>query len=161
MQKARQYELISIVAPESTEEMVADLQTQVEDIVSRFAAKIEKTENWGKRKLAYDIGSFNEGVYILNLISGPVDKVAEMVSEIERRLRVDDRVIRYLVVRVDEAYRVAERLTSRRSRDRARRRQARGLPPEVAKIESRSDHESPKINEESKTETPVEEANNG
>jgi len=84
-----------------------------------------------------------------------------MVSEIERRLRVDDRVIRYLVVRVDEAYRVAERLTSRRSRDRARRRQARGLPPEVAKIESRSDHESPKINEESKTETPVEEANNG
>ena len=44
MQKARQYELIYIVAPESTEEMVADLQTQVEDVVSRFDAKIEKTE---------------------------------------------------------------------------------------------------------------------
>jgi Ribosomal protein S6. len=41
MQKARQYELIYIVTPESTEEMVADLQTQVEDVVSRFEAKIE------------------------------------------------------------------------------------------------------------------------
>ena len=156
MQIARQYELIYIVTPESTEEMVTDLQTQVADVVSRFEAKIEKTENWGKRKLAYNIGSFNEGIYTLNLISGPADKVAEMVSEIERRLRVDDRVIRYLVVRVDEVYRVAERLTSRRSR-----RQARGLPPEVAPVESESEHESPKINEESKTETPVEEAKNG
>ena len=162
MQIARQYELIYIVAPESTEEMVTDLQTQVEDAVSRFEAKIEKTENWGKRKLAYDIGSFNEGIYILNLISGPADKVAELVSEIERRLRVDDRVIRYLVVRVDEVYRVAERLTSRRSRERARRRQARGLPPEVAPVvESESEHGSPKVNEESKPEPPVEEANNG
>ena len=187
MQKARQYELIYIVTPESTEEMVADLQTQVEDVVSRFEAKIENTENWGKRKLAYDIGSFNEGIYILNLISGPVDKVAEMVSEIERRLRVDDKVIRYLVIRVDEVYRVAERTASRRGRDRARRRQARGLPPEVARVESESNHKSPKTNEvaqveseadhkspktneepktetpveEPKTETPVKEANNG
>ena len=80
-----------------------------------------------------------------------------MVSEIERRLRVDDRVIRYLVVRVDEVYRVAERTASRRGRDRARRRQARGLPPEVAQVESESDHKSPKANEEPKTETPVEE----
>ena len=157
---------------------MADLQTQVEDVVSRFEAKIENTENWGKRKLAYDIGSFNEGIYILNLISGPVDKVAEMVSEIERRLRVDDKVIRYLVVRVDEVYRVAERTASRRGRDRARRRQARGLPPEVAQVESKADQKSPKTNEaaqveskadqkspktneEPKTETPVEEANNG
>ena len=45
MQKARQYELIHIVAPESTEEMVADLQTQVEDVVSRFDAKIKKTDS--------------------------------------------------------------------------------------------------------------------
>ena len=157
MQKTRQYELIYIVSPESTEEMVADLQTQVEDVVSRFESKIENTENWGKRKLAYEIGSFNEGIYVLNLISGPIDKVAAMVSEIERRLRVDDRVIRYLVVRVDEVYRVAERAASRRGRARARRRQARGLPPEVAQVESESDHKSPKANEEPKTETPVEE----
>ena len=67
MQIARQYELIYIVAPESTEEMVTDLQTQVEDAVSRFEAKIEKTENWGKRKLAYDIGNFNEGIYRDNM----------------------------------------------------------------------------------------------
>ena len=100
MQIARQYELIYIVTPESTEEMVTDLQTQVADVVSRFEAKIEKTENWGKRKLAYNIGSFNEGIYTLNLISGPADKVAEMVSEIERRLRVDDRVIRLSLIHI-------------------------------------------------------------
>jgi ribosomal protein S6 len=52
MSTVRQYELIYILPPETTEEAVAELQTQVEAITQRFSATIEKTENLGRRKLA-------------------------------------------------------------------------------------------------------------
>lgn len=126
MSKSRQYELVYILEPESTDEVVADLATQVQDIVSRFEGEIENTENWGRRKLAYEIGRHKEGVYVLHLINGAGD----MVKEIDRRLRVIDTVIRHLVVRVDEALRVATRTTDRRLSRSRRRRVARGLSPD-------------------------------
>ncbi len=61
------------------------------------------------------------------------------MKEIDRRLRVIDQVIRHLVVRVDEELRVAERTRDARKTNQARRRIARGLPPEVAPGESRGD----------------------
>jgi small subunit ribosomal protein S6 len=126
MTATRQYELIYIVAPDTTEEGVADLHRQVEGIVSRFGGQIEKSENWGRRKLAYEIDHHKEGTYVLELINAPGD----VVRELDRRLRVTDQVIRHLVVRVDEDRRVAEQSTARRRENQARRRRARGLPPE-------------------------------
>lgn len=131
MPVARQYELVYIVAPTASEETVADLHTQIEQIVSRFDGRLEKTENWGRRKLAYEIDRFTEGTYVLELLSGS----GEMVAEIGRRLRVTDDALRYLIVRVDEELRVAERTTTRRKNERARRRRARGLPPEPVAAE--------------------------
>ena len=131
MPAARQYELVYIVSPTASEETVAELHTQIEQIVSRFAGRLEKTENWGRRKLAYEIDRFTEGTYVLELLSGS----GEMVAEIGRRLRVTDDVLRHLMVRVDEDLRVAQRTTTRRSTERARRRQARGLPPEPVAAE--------------------------
>jgi small subunit ribosomal protein S6 len=110
MSTSRQYELIYILSPDATEQEAADLHAQVEATVARFAGELVKTENWGRRKMAYEIGPHKEGVYVLELINGS----GELMKEIERRLRVSDRVLRYLVVRVDEELRAAERVRSRR-----------------------------------------------
>ena len=92
----RQYELVYILPPDTTEQQVTDLQTQVEAIVSKMNGRIEKTETWGRKKLAYEIGRHKEGVYVLNVINGSGD----LMKELDRRLRVIDLVIRHMVVRV-------------------------------------------------------------
>ena len=126
MAQNRQYEVIYILAPTATEQEAADVQAQVESAAQRFGGAIEKTENWGRRKLAYEIGRHKEGTYVLHVVNGG----GEMVREIERRLRVFDYVIRYLAVRIDEDVRIAEAAGAERKAQTARRRAARGLPPE-------------------------------
>ena len=121
----RQYELVYILPPDTTEQQVTDLHTQVEAVVSRMDGKIEKTENWGRRKLAYEISHQKEGVYVLQVINGS----GELMKELDRRLRVMDQVIRHLVVRVDQEKNVVERTRSKRVADSQRRRVKRGLPP--------------------------------
>ena len=122
----RKYELVYIVSPDATEEQVAELHGQVEAVVQRMGGQLDKTENWGRRKLAYEIGRHKEGIYVLDVISGS----GELMKEIERRLKVYDTVIRQLIVRVDESERVAEHKRTRRTESSRRRRLARGLPPD-------------------------------
>jgi small subunit ribosomal protein S6 len=122
----RQYELVYIAVPEATEQQVSELHAQVESIVARFSGTLDATETWGRRKLAYEIGRHKEGIYVVETIRGSGD----MIKELDRRLKVVDLVIRHLIVRVDEELRVAERIRSRRKAAVARRRTARGLPPE-------------------------------
>jgi small subunit ribosomal protein S6 len=126
MSATKQYELVYIAAPETTEEQLAELHTLVEGIVSRFGGTIDRTEPWGRRRLAYAIGRHREGIYVLEVITGGGD----LVKEIDRRLKVSDLVIRHLVVRVDEDLRIAARAKAKRQQTTARRRVARGLPPE-------------------------------
>jgi small subunit ribosomal protein S6 len=64
MSTARQYELVYIVTPDATDQEVADLHTQIEQIVQRFGGTFDKTENWGRKKLAYEIGHHREGTYV-------------------------------------------------------------------------------------------------
>jgi small subunit ribosomal protein S6 len=135
MSTTRQYELVYLITPDASDQEVADLHTQIEQIVQRFNATIDKTENWGRRKLAYEIGHHKEATYVVETISG----AGELMKEIDRRLRVIDQVIRHLIVRVDEELRVAERTRAARKATQARRRTARGLPPEPAPGESRGD----------------------
>jgi small subunit ribosomal protein S6 len=122
----RKYELVYIVSPDATDEQVADLHGQVEAVVQRMGGQLEKTENWGRRKLAYEIGRHKEGNYVLDVISGS----GELMKEIERRLKVYDTVIRQLIVRVDESERVTDRKRTTRTESSRRRRVARGLPPD-------------------------------
>jgi len=124
--QTRRYELIYVVASDATDQQITDLHTQVEEITGRFSGTLDKTENWGKRKLAYEIGPHKEGTYVLEVITGS----GELMKEIDRRLRVSDQVIRHLTVRVDEENRVIERARTLRKEDSQRRRVARGLPPE-------------------------------
>ena len=94
MSQTRQYELVYIVSPDASEQAVADLHTQVEQIVQRFNGTLDKTENWGRRKLAYEIGHAREGTYVVETITG----TGELMKEIDRRLRVTDTVIRHMTV---------------------------------------------------------------
>ncbi len=123
---ARVYELIYIMVPDVTEQAVTDMQTQVEGIVQRLGGTIQTTDVWGRRKLAYDIGKHKDGFYVLHVITGS----GELMKELDRRLKVTEGLIRHLIVRVDERQRVADRARTKRQTESARRRVARGLPPE-------------------------------
>jgi small subunit ribosomal protein S6 len=138
MSTTRQYELVYLITPDASEQEIADLHAQVEQIVQRFHATLDKTENWGRRKLAYEIKHHREAVYVVETISS---SSGDVMKELDRRLRVIDQVIRHLVVRVDEELRVAQRTRDLRKANQARRRVARGLPPEPAPGESRGDHD--------------------
>mgnify|MGYP003344009725 CR=1 FL=1 len=133
MSQARQYELIYITAPEVSDEVLADLHTQIVAIAERFGGTVSKTENWGRKRLAYEIAGQREGVYVLEIIDGP----GTMTAELDRRLRVIDTVIRHMIVRVDEELAIAERATTERKASMAARRVKRGLPPEPTEGERR------------------------
>jgi small subunit ribosomal protein S6 len=142
MSTTRQYELVYLITPEASDQEVADLHSQIEQIVQRFSsasATIEKTDNWGRRKLAYEIGHHREAIYVVETITSTS---GDVMKEIDRRLRVTDQVIRHLVVRVDEEIAVAERRRDTRKATQARRRVARGLPPEIAPGEARGDSDA-------------------
>ena len=99
-----------------------------------MSGAIEKTENWGRRKLAYEIGHFKEGVYVLEVINGS----GELMKEIDRRLKVIDQVVRHMIVRVDEEIKVVTRTRTKRQSESERRRVKRGLPPQRQPGEGRS-----------------------
>jgi small subunit ribosomal protein S6 len=122
----RKYELVYVVSPDATDDQVTELHTQVEGIAQRMGGSIDKTENWGRRRLAYEIGRHKEGTYVLEVLDGS----GELMKEIDRRLKVTDLVIRHLVVRIDEVQSVIDRTRGKRTEVSRRRRIARGLPPD-------------------------------
>ena len=125
MSGQRQYELVYVVSPQASEQDVTDLHAQIEATVARFGAQLAKTENWGRRKLAYEIGGHKEGTYLLEVIDGQGDAM----KEIDRRLKVNEQVLRHLVVRVDEELRAAGRVRARRQVDAQRHADKRPAPP--------------------------------
>jgi small subunit ribosomal protein S6 len=130
----RQYELVYILPPDTTEEQVNELHAQLEAVVTRMNGQIEKMENWGRRRLAYEIAHHKEGVYVLEVINGG----GELMKELDRRLKVMDIVIRHMVVRVDEEKKVVERTRTKRQTNSERRRVKRGLPATRQPGEGRS-----------------------
>ena len=125
MPSDRQYELVYIVAPTATDAEVEALQTEIAELVKEFGGVVENTDVWGRRKLAYEIGHHQEGIYVVQLLNGP----GEMVRELGRRLRVRDQVLRHLTVRVDEDLRKVRRAVEKKKASAQRRRAARGRAP--------------------------------
>jgi small subunit ribosomal protein S6 len=140
----RQYELVYILPPDTTEHQSGELHEQIAGIVSRMNGTIEKSENWGRRKLAYEIGHFKEGVYVLEVINGS----GELMKELDRRLKVIDEVVRHLIVRVDEEKKVVERTRTKRQSESERRRVKRGLPPQRQPGEGRSSMETDDLDDD-------------
>ncbi len=121
----RQYELVYILPPDTTEQQVAEIHEQLGAVVSRMSGTIDRTENWGRKRLAYEIAHHKEGVYVIDVINGG----GELMKELDRRLRVMDQVIRHMIVRVDQEKKVVDRTRAKRQSDSERRRVKRGLPP--------------------------------
>ena len=130
----RQYELVYILPPETTEQQAGELHEQLAAVVARMNGQFDRTENWGRRKLAYEIGHFKEGVYVLEVINGG----GELMKELDRRLKVMDQVLRHMTVRVDEEKKVVDRTRTKRQTESERRRVKRGLPPQRQPGEGRS-----------------------
>jgi small subunit ribosomal protein S6 len=112
----RQYEVVFIVDPTADDE-VPKLTDSFTQIVTDQGGTVTKSEVMGKRQLAYEILHHKDGTFVLLEIEGSGREIAEL----ERRMRVNDRVLRYITVRVDEDRRRAEKLKARRARKAARR----------------------------------------
>lgn len=124
----RVYEELFIVRPDAPDEDVDHLVEQLQTFLSGAKATVDKVDKWGKRKLAYRIGKFREGAYILVQFSAK----PETVKEVERRLRVNDLVIKFITVRIDENLKRIEKRKKQRDK-RAARRPAPPTPqPSVA-----------------------------
>lgn len=89
------YELALVIRPDLEEEARIAESQKVQDLITRFGGTIEKIDDWGKRRLAYEIKKVNEGFY--SFIS--FDAEASAPAEIESRLRIMENVLRYLIVR--------------------------------------------------------------
>ena len=121
MPNDRQYEFVYVLAPTMANAELETLQRELGDHVRKLGGAVENTDVWGRRKLAYPIDNFTEGIYVVQLIRGP----GAMVTELERRMRVHDDVLRYLTVRVDDDLRKAQRAAEKRKADAERRRVSR------------------------------------
>lgn len=116
MDNKRQYEVVFIVDPTADEE-VPRLTEGFSQIVTDQGGVVTKAETMGKRPLAYEILHHKDGTFVLLEIEGSGREIAEL----ERRMRVNDRILRYITVRVDEDRRRAEKLKARRTRKAAKR----------------------------------------
>jgi small subunit ribosomal protein S6 len=107
----RVYEVLFIVAPNTEESDTETLITQLSDVITNQGATITKTDRIGRRRLAYPIGKFNEGYYVVLTVEGTGAEIAE----VERRMRVSDAVIRYITIRIDEDLKRADKFRARRA----------------------------------------------
>src|SRR5712671_2549115 len=114
----RYYDLVFIVRPATPEEEIKKVLTVIEHTVAEKGGKIEKTEHWGTRKLAYRVAKHREGIYVHQEIR---TMHGELIAELERRLRVQDNVIKYQTVRLDEDLKRQKKLSHKREKRAARR----------------------------------------
>jgi small subunit ribosomal protein S6 len=125
----RLYDLIFIARPATPEEELKKILTLIEHTCAEKGGKIEKTEHWGTRKLAYRVAKHREGVYVYQQIH---TTHGELIAELERRLRVQDSVIKYQTVRLDEDLKRQKKLTQKREKRAARRPRRTTAPPAPA-----------------------------
>ena len=117
MATQRTYEVMFIVDSKTSEEDITRLNENLLQVITDQGGSVTKHENMGRRQLAYPIGRQTEGHYVLFEVDGSGREIAEL----ERRMRVNDQVIRYITVRVDEDRRRAEKFKAKRARKASKR----------------------------------------
>jgi small subunit ribosomal protein S6 len=116
----RVYEMMYIAAPTTANDDIEKFNDALGKIVEGESGTVTKVEDMGVRKLAYKINKLSEGRYVLFEIEGSGREIAEL----ERRMRVNDAIIRYITVRVDEDRKKSEKIRSKRENRTAKRRAA-------------------------------------
>ena len=132
MADKRTYEVIFIVDPDTADDEVMQLSESIQKIITSQGGSITKTEMMGKRQLAYEINHKRNGTYVLLEVEGSGAEIAE----VERRMRVNDQILRYMTIRVDEMRRRADKLKGRRARKAAKRPTGGKAVKAVAQSES-------------------------
>lgn len=117
MAEQRIYEVMFIIEANASDEDVTRLSDGLRQIITDQGGTVTKHENMGRRTLAYPIERKNEGIYVLFEVEGSGREIAEL----ERRMRVNDQIIRYITVRVDEDRRRAEKFKAKRARKASKR----------------------------------------
>jgi small subunit ribosomal protein S6 len=92
------YETIYIVNPTLDDDSLKEAIDKFSDLIKKLKGSIVKVNEWGKRKLAYELKRFDKGYYVvLDFCALP-----KMVTELERNLKLDDRILKYITVKIDE-----------------------------------------------------------
>ncbi len=109
---AREYEIIFVVRPDVADDDLVTIRNRASTIIEDRTGTILKNEDWGKRKLAYEIQKCNKGHFFLfNFLGGP-----EMVAELERTLRIDDQILRFLSVKIADRVEIQARIVEEEAR---------------------------------------------
>ncbi|MFQ5946397.1 MAG: 30S ribosomal protein S6 [Anaerolineae bacterium] len=96
MRGLRPYEILVLIDPRPTDEEVTQLLARLQDTLKELGAEVIRLENWGKRRLAYEIRKQREGTYAVFEVSAE----PSMVKEFERQLKLNEGVLRFLSTRV-------------------------------------------------------------
>jgi small subunit ribosomal protein S6 len=96
--RKREYETIYILRPDSTSDVIAQVNQKVRGVIESGGGILLKIDNWGKRKLAYEVKKQLKGIYLFFSYLGQ----AGLLEEVERNLRLTDSVIRYYSVKIEE-----------------------------------------------------------
>jgi len=121
----RTYELMFIVRPDMPEEEQDKLISTLESAVASSSGHVKSVEKMGKRRLAYTVRRFHDGIYILLTVEGS----GGLIHELERRLRVTEPVIKFLTVRIDEEQKRLDKIKAIRDS----RRKVQPVPAAVEK----------------------------
>ena len=113
----RTYEVMYIVAPETDGEKIEKLNEAVGKLIEKEGGEVVRMDNIGIRNLAYPIQKKTEGHYVLFEVDGSGQEIAEL----ERRMRVNDLIMRYITVRVDEDRKKADKIREKRDARNAKR----------------------------------------
>ncbi len=124
-----------ILDPTLDEAGTESLIGQIEDFIKKQDVTIDKSERWGRRRLAYNIGRHQEGFYVLSALKAPPSAMAEL----ERKLRVTEGVLRFISVRIDEDQAKVERRRLHKAASDAARRSRRGARPASPESSARAD----------------------
>lgn len=108
----RTYEVMYIVDPDTPVDRIGKLNEAVGNLIEKEGGTVVRMDDIGQRTLAYPIKKKTEGHYVLFEIEGS----GQEIMELERRMRVNDMIMRYITVRVDEDRKKAEKLRAKREK---------------------------------------------
>lgn len=124
----RTYEVMYIIDPETSADKIEKLNDAVGKLIKKEGGEVVSMNEIGLKTMAYPIQKKEEGYYVLFEINGSGQEIAEL----ERRMRVNDMIMRYITVRVDEDRKKAEKIRAKREARQAKRASFRSTPAESA-----------------------------
>ena len=122
----RTYEVMYIVDPETPGDKVEKLNEAVGKLIEKEGGEIVRMDDIGLKTMAYPIQKKEEGYYVLFEING----TGQEILELERRMRVNDMIMRFITVRVDEDRKKADKIRTKREARQAKRASFRTAPSE-------------------------------